>query len=66
MNNKLKRQRRMLGLTQHDLARETNISPGRISWAETGRAKLTADEVGRVKEALARRAQQVVQAVSAA
>jgi transcriptional regulator with XRE-family HTH domain len=66
MKNKLKRQRRMLGLTQHALARKANIPPGRISWAETGRAKLTPDEVERVKQVLSRRAQEVAQAVSAA
>jgi transcriptional regulator with XRE-family HTH domain len=65
MMNKLKRQRKSVGLTQHELSREAKIPPGRIAWAETGRTKLRPDEAERVKQVLARRAAQVAQELSA-
>jgi transcriptional regulator with XRE-family HTH domain len=54
----------MLGWTQHQLAEAAKIAPGRIIWAETGRVKLTNDELQRIKDALARRAKEVADAVA--
>jgi transcriptional regulator with XRE-family HTH domain len=59
MNKKLRRQREMLGWSQFELARASDIAPGRISFAETGRVKLNDEELARVKGALARRAKEV-------
>ena len=42
---KLIRNRKLTGLTQHALARLTGISPQRITFAETGRATLTKAEI---------------------
>jgi predicted transcriptional regulator len=54
--SRLKRQRRMVGLTQHELARLAGIGVSRITFAETGRIKLTNDEVERLRDVIARRA----------
>jgi predicted transcriptional regulator len=62
---RLKRQRRMLGLTQVDAARATGIPLWRITFAETGRVRLTREEIHKIKAALARRAQEVAAAVAA-
>ena len=59
-----RKQRRMLGLTQHQRAAAAKIAPGRIIWAETGRVKLTNAELQRIKDALARRAKEVADAVA--
>jgi predicted transcriptional regulator len=60
----LKQKRRMVGLSQHELARLTAIPFSRICWAETGRRKLTSAEVQRIKEALARRAEEIAEVVA--
>jgi hypothetical protein len=57
--NKLKKQRRMLGLTQHRISSLTKIPLGRITFAETGRIKLTATEVARIQDVLAARAEEL-------
>jgi predicted transcriptional regulator len=62
----LKRQRQLLGLTQHELAHSAKISPWKITFGETGRVRLTSEEIQRVKTALARRAEQVSAALAAA
>lgn len=62
--NRLKKQRRMLGMTQHQLADAARIAPGRIAFWETGRVRLKTEELQRVKDALARRRQKVVAAVA--
>jgi transcriptional regulator with XRE-family HTH domain len=54
--SRLKRQRRMVGLTQHELARLAGIGVSRIAFAETGRTKLTDEELERVFDVIARRA----------
>lgn len=66
MNNKLKRQRKMLGWSQFELARASDIAPGRISFAETKRVQLTDAELKRIKDALARRAEEVTAACAVA
>lgn len=55
----LKKQRRMVGLTQHQLARLAGIAVGRIAFAETNRIELTPAEVEKLKAAIARRAAEV-------
>lgn len=62
---KLRKQRRMLGLTQHRISILTKIPLGRIVYAETGRTKLTAEEVERIRVVLAARAQQTHRAICA-
>jgi len=61
---KLARQRRMMGLSQHELARLTAIPFSRICWAESGRRKLTYEEVQRIKSVLAQRVEQIAGAVA--
>jgi predicted transcriptional regulator len=56
---RLKKQRRMLGLTQSELSRLAGIALWRIAFAETGRVRLTSKELGKIKAALARRATEV-------
>jgi DNA-binding XRE family transcriptional regulator len=63
---KLRKQRRMVGLSQFALAKLTGIAPGRIVFAETGRVTLKPEEIERIKFALARRAEQVNAALAAA
>jgi transcriptional regulator with XRE-family HTH domain len=65
MMNKLKRQRKLAGLTQHELSRKAGVSPGRIAWVESGRTKLRPDEEERIKAALVRRAAEVTRELSA-
>jgi len=48
------RKRRMVGLTQHELARQSNLSVSRLVWFETGRCDLEPEELGRIKDALKR------------
>jgi transcriptional regulator with XRE-family HTH domain len=65
MITKLKRQRKMLGWSQFELAKAADIAPGRISFAETGRVRLNDEELARVKSALAKRAEEVARTVAA-
>ena len=60
----LKKNRRMVGLSQHELAKRTGIRVGRIAFAETGRRTLTATEIEKIQAAIARRAAEVVAAVA--
>ena len=55
----------MVGLTQHRLATLTGISYSKITKAETGHAEFTSSELRRIKQALAARANQVVETVAA-
>lgn len=57
--SKLARQRRAMGLTQHKLGRGAGIPRWKITFAETGRTKLTADEVQRIEQVLAARAKEI-------
>jgi DNA-binding XRE family transcriptional regulator len=61
----LGKQRRMLGLTQHQLAHFADVPPWKISWSETGRIKLTATEVARIQDVLAARAAELAAMVQA-
>jgi len=65
MTNTLKRRRKLVGLTQHQLGVAAKIPSTRIAWAETGRTKLRPEEEERIKQVLARRAAQVTQELSA-
>jgi transcriptional regulator with XRE-family HTH domain len=57
--NRLKQRRRMLGLTQFDVAKRAGILYSRITFAESGRRKLTKEEIGRIERVLAKRAEQI-------
>lgn len=56
----------MLGWRQHALAHAANIPPWKITFWETGRTELTDAELERVRNALARRAKEVTDALAAA
>ena len=60
----LAKKRRMVGMTQHNLARQTGISIGRIVFAETGRVALTPEEVERVQNVLRQRARKALEVVA--
>jgi len=60
----LRKRRRMLGLTQHQLARSANLPLWKISWSETGRVKLTAEETEQIRTAFAQRAAEIAAALS--
>jgi DNA-binding XRE family transcriptional regulator len=55
----LARRRRMLGLTQHDLARAANISVERLVFHETGRALLLPEELDKIRQVLRARLREV-------
>ena len=63
---KLRQKRQMLGWRQHALAHAANIPPWKITFWETGRTELTDAELERVRNALARRAKEVTDALAAA
>jgi len=54
----------MLGFTQSEESRITGIPLWRIAFAETGRVRLTREEIDKIKAALARRAQEVATALA--
>jgi predicted transcriptional regulator len=56
---KLKKHRRMVGLTQHDVARLTGIPFGRLVYAETGRIRLTCEEIERIRGVITSRAAEI-------
>jgi predicted transcriptional regulator len=60
----LGRRRRMVGLTQHDVAQATGIPVGRIVFAETGRIDLEPAEVEKVETCLKKRARKAMEAVA--
>jgi predicted transcriptional regulator len=59
------KKRRMVGLTQHHLARESKVPVQRITYFETGRLLLEPDEIDRIRKALKNRAQKAMDSVSA-
>jgi len=61
----LKRQRKLVGLTQFGLSCVTGISAARIASAETGRLRLTSDELELIKNAIKQRLAEVVETVEA-
>jgi hypothetical protein len=62
--SKLKRIRRLTGMSQHELAKATDIPVMRIVYAETNRIQLKKSERERVQSVLRERAQRAMDAVS--
>lgn len=62
----LARQRRAMGLTQYRLGQDARIPPWKITFAETGRVKLTPEEIERIKAVLTKRAEELSTMVSPA
>jgi predicted transcriptional regulator len=60
----ISRRRRLVGLTQHALAKKSRVPVQKITFAETGRAELTPEELNRIWSALRVRAQKVFDAVA--
>jgi DNA-binding XRE family transcriptional regulator len=58
-DKQLGKKRRMLGLTQHQVAQATGISLNRLVFAETGRMDLEPDERAKVMQLLRQRARKV-------
>jgi predicted transcriptional regulator len=54
--------RKMVGLTQHQLAELSGVSVSRIAFVETGRLDLEEDELVRIRRVLKARAKKVMQA----
>jgi transcriptional regulator with XRE-family HTH domain len=46
----LKRRRKQPGLTQFELAKQARLQYSRITFAETGRCQLTAEEIRRIEK----------------
>ena len=61
---KLAKHRRMLGLSQHELARRAEVKISRLIFAETGRVRLTQSEVDRIRLVLTQRARRVAIALA--
>jgi predicted transcriptional regulator len=61
--SKLARHRRATGLTQHQLSRGADVPRWKITFAETGRIKLTADELQRIEQVLAARVKEIARMV---
>lgn len=64
--SKLKKQRRMVGFTQHALSRATGIPLGRLVYAETGCTKLTIQEIEQIKSAIQQRAVEITKELAVA
>ncbi len=60
----LGKRRKMCGITQHQLARDANVSLNRLVFCETGRADLTPEELERVQRVLRQRARKAMDAVA--
>lgn len=56
----LKRRRQQLGLTQFELAKKARVGYTRITFAETGRCQLTAEEIERIEAVFFRQAAKIV------
>lgn len=56
----LAKRRRMLGATQHDIARATGLSINRVVFIETGRVVPEPEELDRIRHALRKRARKIV------
>lgn len=65
LNRGMARRRRSLGITQHQLAKDSGVSVGRISYAETGRLELTPDELDSIQAVIKKRGQEIVEEVFA-
>lgn len=64
-NRNLAKRRRMVGLTQHNLAKESGVPVARITYAETGRLTLDDSELDKLDAVLRKRAAKAMDAVSA-
>jgi transcriptional regulator with XRE-family HTH domain len=62
-NRWITRKRKSLGLTQHELARQSRVPFSRVSYAETGRIQLTTDELERIEGVFRNRARRIMDAV---
>lgn len=62
----LRQRRKLCGFTQFELARATGLPPWKITFAETGRCRLTSEEIEKIKGVLARRAEEIASALAAA
>lgn len=60
----LKKQRRACGLSQHQCARLASVAVSRLSYAESGRTRLTADEIQRIRQVLTKRVEKLAAAVA--
>ncbi len=63
---KLRQMRKLLGLTQDQLAKAAGLTANKLTYWETQRIELSAAELEKVKAALARRAKEVQDALAAA
>jgi predicted transcriptional regulator len=63
-NSGIAKKRRMVGLTQHQLADETGIPVSRVVFAETGRIELEPEELDRVRDVFRQRAKKAMAAVA--
>jgi hypothetical protein len=61
---KLAKQRRMLGLSQHELSRRADVKFSRLTFAETGRVRLTESELDRIRLVLTQRARRIAIALA--
>jgi predicted transcriptional regulator len=61
----LKKYRRMVGLTQHEVSSLSSIPLSRIVYAETGRIKLRREEVAAIKSVIQQRATKIAAELSA-
>jgi predicted transcriptional regulator len=59
----LVKQRRMVGLNQHDVSQRAKVSLGRLVYAESGRLELESDEIERIQRVIKAQAQKVLDSV---
>jgi hypothetical protein len=59
------KRRRMLGLTQHELCRATNMGLNRLVFFETGRCELLPEEIDSIRTVLKKRARRSLEMVEA-
>ena len=60
----LARKRKMVGLTQHQLAKDANVLLSRLIFAETGRTILEPSEIDRIRKVLRNKARAAMDAVA--
>ena len=65
MSQLLARKRKAAGFTQHQLSRAAGIPRWKIAYAEGGHVKLTPEEIARVEQVFAKRAQELSAMLSA-
>jgi hypothetical protein len=62
MDESTKKNRKKVGMTQFELSVATGIPNARITFAETGRTRLTKEELAKIKEAIRKRAKEIAAA----